>query len=198
MNFYDFSPIIIVILAYFLGSISSAILICKILHFPDPRNFGSKNPGATNILRIAGIKIAISVILFDILKGAIPVWLGLHFEISPIFLGATAVFACLGHMYPIFFKFYGGKGVATAFGTLITIDPNSSIVMMSIWTLIVLSFGYSSLGAIVTALIIPCYAWYFQSQYLLPIIIISSLVIIKHITNIRRLFNHKEERIWRD
>ncbi|AAZ40707.1 putative membrane protein [Candidatus Blochmanniella pennsylvanica str. BPEN] len=192
-----FFSILITIFAYFLGSISSAILICKILRFPDPRNFGSKNPGATNILRIAGLKIAISVILFDILKGAIPMWLGYHLKISPIFLGATAVFSCLGHMYPIFFKFYGGKGVATAFGVLTTIDLHLSIVMISSWTLTVLSFGYSSLGAIVTAFIIPCYAWHFQSQYLLPTIIISSLVVIKHAANIKRLWHHKENRIWR-
>ncbi|URJ23986.1 glycerol-3-phosphate 1-O-acyltransferase PlsY [Blochmannia endosymbiont of Camponotus sp.] len=193
-----FFSILVTIFAYFLGSISSAILICKILHFPDPRNFGSKNPGATNVLRIAGLKIAISVILFDILKGAIPVWLGFHLEISPIFLGATAIFSCLGHMYPIFFKFCGGKGVATAFGALTTIDLNLSMVMISTWSLTVLSFGYSSLGAIVTAFIIPCYAWYFQSQYLLPTIIIASLVIIKHAANIKRLWHHKENRIWRN
>lgn len=184
--------------AYFLGSISSAILICKILYFPDPRNLGSKNPGATNILRIAGLKIAISVILFDTLKGAIPIWLGYHLEIAPIFLGATAILSCLGHMYPIFFKFYGGKGVATAFGALATIDLNLAIVMISTWILTVLSFGYSSMGAIITALIIPCYAWYFQSQYLFSIIIISVLVIIRHSSNIKRLWHHKEKRIWRN
>ncbi|URJ29736.1 glycerol-3-phosphate 1-O-acyltransferase PlsY [Blochmannia endosymbiont of Camponotus sp.] len=190
--------ILIIISAYLLGSISSAILICKILDIPDPRYFGSKNPGATNIFRIAGYKIAILVILFDVLKGAIPIWLGYYLEISSNSLGITAIFSCLGHMYPIFFKFYGGKGVATAFGALTTINVNLSIIMISTWLLTVLSFGYSSLGAVISALIVPCYTWYFQPQYSLPTIIISSLVLIKHIVNIKRLWNHQEKRIWRN
>ncbi|WP_159714899.1 glycerol-3-phosphate 1-O-acyltransferase PlsY [Blochmannia endosymbiont of Camponotus nipponensis] len=190
--------IFIIIFAYFLGSISSAILICKILHFPDPRDFGSKNPGATNIFRIAGRKIAISVIVFDILKGVIPIWLGYYSKIPPVFLGATAIFTCLGHMYPIFFRFHGGKGVATAFGALTTINFDLAIVMISTWIITVLSTGYSSVGAIVTALIIPCYAWYFQSQYFILTIIISSLVIIRHSSNIQRLWHHQEKHIWRN
>ncbi|URJ28109.1 glycerol-3-phosphate 1-O-acyltransferase PlsY [Candidatus Blochmannia vicinus (nom. nud.)] len=190
--------ILIIISAYLLGSISSAILICKILNISDPRYFGSKNPGATNIFRIAGYKIAIFVILFDISKGAIPIWLGHYLEISPDSLGIAAIFSCLGHMYPIFFKFYGGKGVATAFGALTTININLSVIMISTWLLTVLSFGYSSLGAIIAALIVPFYTWYFQPQHLLPTIIISSLVLIKHIVNIKRLWNHQEKRIWRN
>lgn len=193
-----FISILIIILAYLLGSVSSAILICKILNIPDPRYFGSKNPGATNIFRIAGYKIAVFVILFDVLKGAIPIWLSYYLKISSDFLGTIAIFSCLGHMYPIFFKFFGGKGVATSFGALTAININFSVIMMSTWSLTVLSFGYSSLGAVVTALIVPCYTWYFQPQYLFSTIIISSLVLIKHIVNIRRLWNRQEKRIWRN
>lgn len=190
------SFILITTFTYLVSSISTAILICKVLHYPDPRNFGSNNPGATNILRIAGHNIAIIVLIIDILKGAIPVWISYYLNMPPVYLGTIAIVACLGHMYPIFFKFYGGKGVATAFGAITIMGIDIFIIMISIWTLTILSFKYSSLAAIITAIVIPCYAWYFQPQYFLSIIIISSLIIIRHINNIKRLWRHQETRIW--
>lgn len=192
MNIFS---ILIIILAYFIGSISTAILACKIFHYPDPRNFGSKNPGATNILRIAGRNTAIGVLILDILKGIIPMWISYYLHFSPCCSGIIAISVCLGHMYPIFFKFYGGKGVATAFGAITTIGIDLCIVMLGIWTLIILFSKYSSLAAIITAIIIPFYVWYFHSQYLLSIITISLLIIIRHINNIKRLWNHQEKRI---
>lgn len=189
-----FPIILIIIFAYFLGSISSAILICKILHHPDPRKFGSKNPGATNILRIAGHNIAIIVLIIDILKGITPVWIGYYLNIPPSYIGIVAISVCLGHMYPIFFKFYGGKGVATAFGAITTMGIDIFIIMISTWILTIISFKYSSLASIITAIIIPCYTWYFHTQYFLPITIISSLIIIRHIDNIKRLWYHQEKK----
>ncbi len=98
-----------IIFAYLLGSISSAVLICRVLRLPDPRNVGSQNPGATNVLRIGGKKAAVAVLLCDMLKGTIPVWGGYFLNIEPFMLGLVAIAACLGHMYPIFFHFKGGK-----------------------------------------------------------------------------------------
>lgn len=190
--------ILIIIFSYFVGSISTAILICKILHYPDPRNFGSKNPGATNVLRIAGRNIAISVLIIDILKGIIPMWISYYLNVSFSCSNTVAIAVCLGHMYPIFFKFYGGKGVATAFGVITTMGIDLCIVMISTWTLIILSFKYSSLAAIITAIIMPCYVWCFQPQYFLPVVTISFLITIRHIDNIKRLWSHQEKRIWKN
>lgn len=155
----------------------------------------SLNPGATNILRIAGRNIACIVLILDILKGIIPMWISYHLNVPPFCSGIIAVSVCLGHMYPIFFKFYGGKGVATAFGAIATIGIDLFMIMICAWTFILLSFKYSSLAAIITAIIIPVYVWYFHAQYFLPIITISLLIIIRHINNIKRLWNHQEKRI---
>ena len=106
------------IFAYLLGSISSAILICKAAGLPDPRENGSHNPGATNVLRIGGHWAALAVLLFDILKGMLPVWLGYYLGLTQFELGMVALGACLGHIFPIYFRFKGGKGVATAFGAI--------------------------------------------------------------------------------
>lgn len=191
--------ILTIALTYFIGSISTAILICKMLRYPDPRKIGSKNPGATNIYRIAGRNIAIGVLIIDILKGAIPVYIGssyLHF--SPYYLNMITISVCIGHMYPIFFKFYGGKGVATALGaiTIMIGDINLFIIMISTWIITIIFFKYSSLASIITAIVTPSYIWYFHMQYFLSIIIISFLIIIRHINNIKRLWNHQETRTW--
>lgn len=193
----NFLYILTVILAYLIGSMSAAVLICKILHYPDPRNSGSKNPGATNTLRIAGRKIAISVLIIDVLKGAIPVWISDYLNVSTSCLNVVAISVCLGHIYPIFFKFSGGKGVATALGAIAIMKIDLTIIMISIWVVTVLFFKYSSLASIITAIIIPFYTWYFQPQYLLSIITISLLIIIRHANNIKRLWHRKEIRIWR-
>lgn len=105
----DALALIMTMAAYLLGSVSSAVLICRLLKLPDPRNVGSNNPGATNVLRIGGKGAAVSVLLCDMLKGTIPVWGGYFLGIDPIILGVIAIAACLGHMYPIFFHFKGGK-----------------------------------------------------------------------------------------
>lgn len=105
----DALALIMTMAAYLLGSVSSAVLICRLLKLPDPRSVGSNNPGATNVLRIGGRGAAVSVLLCDMLKGTIPVWGGYFLGIDPIILGVIAIAACLGHMYPIFFHFKGGK-----------------------------------------------------------------------------------------
>ena len=112
--------LLMIIAAYLLGSISSAVLICRVMRLPDPRTVGSNNPGATNVLRAGGKKAAILVLLCDMLKGTIPVWSGYGLGIDPILLGFIGIAACLGHIYPIFFHFKGGKGCRNGFGSVRT------------------------------------------------------------------------------
>lgn len=104
-----------ILIAYLCGSISSAILVCRLCGLPDPRTSGSGNPGATNVLRIGGKGAAVAVLIFDVLKGMLPVWGAYELGVSPFWLGLIAIAACLGHIWPVFFGFKGGKGVATAF-----------------------------------------------------------------------------------
>lgn len=188
--------LIFIIFAYLLGSISSAILICRLFRLPDPRQYGSQNPGATNVLR-SGNKLAAGLVLFfDMLKGALPVWVAWYSNISPFFLGLIAISACLGHIYPIFFHFQGGKGVATAFGAMLTIgfDLGGSVLLS--WLLSLFITGYSSFAALFTALFAPIYTFIFKAQYTLPVAMLSCLIILRHYDNILRLIRGEEEKIW--
>lgn len=186
-----------IIFAYLCGSISSAILVCKAAGLPDPRENGSGNPGATNVLRIGGRLAAAAVLIFDVLKGMIPVWLAYKLEVSPFYLGLTAIAACLGHIYPVFFHFRGGKGVATAFGAIAPIGWDLTGLMLGTWLLTVLLSGYSSLGAIISALIAPFYVWWFKPQFTFPVAMLSCLILMRHHDNIQRLWRGKEGKIWK-
>ncbi|WP_338803854.1 glycerol-3-phosphate 1-O-acyltransferase PlsY [Xenorhabdus griffiniae] len=185
-----------IIFAYLCGSISSAILICRLARLPDPRQHGSGNPGATNVLRIGGKWAALAVLVCDVLKGLIPVWLAYKLNVSPFYLGITAIAACLGHIYPIFFHFKGGKGVATAFGAIAAIGWDLMGLIAGTWILTVLLSGYSSLGAIVSALIAPFYVWWFKPEFTFPVAMLSCLVLVRHHDNIQRLWRGQESRIW--
>ncbi|MEF1212045.1 glycerol-3-phosphate 1-O-acyltransferase PlsY, partial [Vibrio alginolyticus] len=165
----DALALIMTMAAYLLGSVSSAVLICRLLKLPDPRSVGSNNPGATNVLRIGGRGAAVSVLLCDMLKGTIPVWGGYFLGIDPIILGVIAIAACLGHMYPIFFHFKGGKGVATALGAIAPIGLDLTGLVMLTWLSVAALFRYSSLAALVTVLVTPFYTWMFKPQYTLPV-----------------------------
>ncbi|MDF9398324.1 glycerol-3-phosphate 1-O-acyltransferase PlsY [Vibrio sp. 1180_3] len=181
-----------IISAYLLGSISSAVLICRVLRLSDPRDVGSNNPGATNVLRIGGKKAAIAVLLFDMLKGTIPVWVGYYLGIDPILLGLVAITACLGHMYPIFFHFKGGKGVATALGAIAPIGLDLTGLIMLTWIVVALLFRYSSLAALITVLLAPFYTWLIKPQYTLPVAMLCCLIVFRHHQNIKRLFTGTE------
>jgi glycerol-3-phosphate acyltransferase PlsY len=185
-----------IIFAYLCGSISSAILVCRVARLPDPRTAGSGNPGATNVLRLGGRLAAASVLIFDILKGMLPVWLAYRLNIPPMYLGLTAIAACLGHIYPVFFHFKGGKGVATAFGAIAPIGWDLTGLMMGTWLLTVLLSGYSSLGAIVSALIAPFYVWWFKPEFTFPVAMLSCLILLRHHDNIQRLWRGQEGKIW--
>ncbi|TPG61478.1 glycerol-3-phosphate 1-O-acyltransferase PlsY [Ewingella americana] len=185
-----------IIFAYLCGSISSAILVCRVAGLPDPRRQGSGNPGATNVLRIGGRAAAATVLIFDVLKGMLPVWLAYRLNIPPMYLGLTAIAACVGHIYPVFFRFKGGKGVATAFGAIAPIGWDLTGLMTGTWLLTVLLSGYSSLGAIVSALIAPFYVWWFKPQFTFPVAMLSCLILLRHHDNIQRLWRRQETKIW--
>ncbi|MDO6409827.1 glycerol-3-phosphate 1-O-acyltransferase PlsY [Pantoea phytobeneficialis] len=186
-----------IIFAYLCGSISSAILVCKLAGLPDPRTEGSGNPGATNVLRIGGKAPAAAVLIFDIAKGMLPVWIAWLLHVAPLYLGLTAIAACLGHIYPVFFRFRGGKGVATAFGAIAPIGWDLTGLMTGTWLLTVLLSGYSSLGAIVSALIAPFYVWWFKPQFTFPVSMLSCLILLRHHDNIQRLWRGQENKIWK-
>ncbi|PHM66457.1 putative glycerol-3-phosphate acyltransferase PlsY [Xenorhabdus stockiae] len=185
-----------IIFAYLCGSISSAILICRLAGLPDPRQHGSGNPGATNVLRIGGKSAAFAVLICDVLKGMIPVWLAYKLNIQPFYLGIIAIAACLGHIYPVFFHFKGGKGVATAFGAIAAIGWDLMGLIAGTWLLTVLLSGYSSLGAIIGALVAPFYVWWFKPEFTFPVAMLSCLILMRHHDNIQRLWRGQESRIW--
>ncbi|MDK2704510.1 glycerol-3-phosphate 1-O-acyltransferase PlsY [Vibrio vulnificus] len=191
----DAMAVTMTIIAYLLGSISSAVLICRVLRLPDPRGVGSNNPGATNVLRIGGKGAAAAVLLCDMLKGTIPVWSGYYLGIEPVLLGVIAIAARLGHMYPLFFHFQGGKGVATALGAIAPIGLDLTGMIMATWLLVAILFRYSSLAALVTVLLAPMYTWMIKPQYTLPVGMLCCLIVLRHHQNIRRLFTGEEPKI---
>jgi acyl phosphate:glycerol-3-phosphate acyltransferase len=184
--------ILMIIIAYLGGSLSGAIIISRIMHLPDPSEHGSHNPGATNILRLNGKLPAIFVLIFDMLKGAIPVYIAYRLGVTPFFLGIIGIFACLGHIFPCFFHFRGGKGVATALGMMIPIGFDFTGCFILTWLLALLITGYSSVAAIVGFLMAPFYVWLFRPELTLPVSMLSCLIIIRHNSNIARLLKGDE------
>ncbi len=187
--------LLMIIFAYLLGSISSAVLICRLYRLPDPREEGSCNAGATNVLRLGGRVAAIMVMLFDMLKGAIPVYVGYRLGLEPFMLGFVAIAACIEHVIPIFFHFRGGKGVATALGSIAPIGLDLTGTMLVTWLIAVAASGYSSLGAICASLIAPFVTWLIKPQFTLSVAMLSCLIIICHHSNIRRLINGTEQKV---
>ncbi|MGF1877661.1 glycerol-3-phosphate 1-O-acyltransferase PlsY [Photobacterium frigidiphilum] len=188
--------LLIIIGAYLLGSISSAVLISRLYRLPDPRDSGSGNPGATNVLRLGGKSAASMVLVCDVLKGMLPVWLSYFLNINPFLLGIIGIAACLGHIYPIFFHFRGGKGVATALGALAPIGWDLSGMLIGTWLLTVFITGYSSLGSLITALAAPMLTWFVKPEYTMAVSMLSCLIVLRHHDNLRRLFEGKETKIW--
>ena len=186
---------LICICAYLIGSVSSAVLVCQLFKLPDPRFSGSNNPGATNVLRLGGKLPAALVLTFDILKGTIPVWGAYFLGVEPNWLGAIAVAACLGHIYPVFFHFNGGKAVATAFGALLPIGLSLGGLLIATWAIVVWLTRYSSLGAIITVALAPIYTWLIKPLYTVPVSFLTVLIIFRHRTNIKRLLQGKEPKI---
>lgn len=180
--------------AYFLGSISSAVIICRLMSLPDPRTQGSKNPGATNVLRIGGKKAAIITLLSDGLKGVLPLLLGHYLDLTLIQLSFVALFSFLGHTYPIFFKFKGGKGVATFLGSLLILNIWTGLTFIFIWLFVAKVLKISSLSALITCFISPLIFYYFTTNLsaTYTIIAICLWLFFNHRSNIKRLLSGKE------
>lgn len=193
----------LILAAYLIGSISNAILLANVFKLPDPRTVGSNNPGTTNILRIAGKKIAIIVLILDLLKGLIPVYLAKLFNMEELIIAATAMAVFIGHLFPIFFKFQGGKGVATTLGIILAICWPLALMIVGGWILIFIKFRISSLAALVACcmtIILGIFNLFDEttifniSQELnLCLITLSIIIIIKHKENIKKLLDNKED-----
>ena len=189
--------VLLIAFAYLLGSISSAIIVCRILGLPDPRGEGSGNPGATNVLRIGGKKAAAITLVGDMLKGLIPVLLAKLLGAGIAVQAVVAVAAFLGHLYPIFFGFRGGKGVATALGVLLGLHWPVGLLTIATWLVIAKVFKISSLAALLSLLLAPVYIWWLVPE---PSLIIAMLVILillfwRHRSNIQNLLKGTEGRI---
>ncbi|WP_294615164.1 glycerol-3-phosphate 1-O-acyltransferase PlsY [uncultured Gilliamella sp.] len=184
--------VMMIIIAYLCGSLSGAMIISRIMHLPNPSECGSHNPGATNVFRINGKLPALIVLIFDMLKGAIPVYIAYRLGITSFFLGIIGIAACLGHIFPCFFHFRGGKGVATALGMMMPIGVDFSGCFILTWLLALLITGYSSVAAIVSFLCAPFYVWLFKPELTLPVTMLSCLIIIRHSSNIMRLLKGEE------
>lgn len=187
----------LIILAYLMGSICSAIIVCKTFALPDPRTEGSKNPGATNILRLAGKKYALIVLATDLLKGIIPVLIAKMFSLNPTTIGFVALAAVVGHMYPIFFNFQGGKGVATAIGALLGFQFIVGVMVTATWLLVVKFSRYSSLASIASISLAPFYSLLIIGRIDIfpPIFFMAILILIKHKNNINRLIDGTEPKV---
>ena len=190
-----FTAYLMIFGTYLLGSVSSAIIFCRLAGLPDPRENGSKNPGATNVLRIGGRLSALGVLLFDVLKGMLPVAIAFRLGLEPSEIGFIALAACLGHVFPIFFHFRGGKGVATALGTLIPFGMEISELALATWLITFLISRYSSLSAVITALILPTFVWWYKPEFTFPIALVCCLLVYRHHDNIQRLWRRQEDKM---
>lgn len=188
---------ILVVLGYLSGSLASAVIVCRALKLPDPRREGSGNPGATNVLRLGGKQAAALTLAGDMLKGAIPVLLAHLLTDSPTVLAATAVAAFVGHLYPVFFQFKGGKGVATAFGAVAALVIPVALFMAAVWVLAAMATRYASLASMSAAAAAPLFALVFirEPAYIVALIVIAALLVYRHWGNIERLRDGSEPEI---
>lgn len=185
------------LLAYLFGSISSAVVVSRAMGLQDPRTAGSRNPGATNVLRLGGKKAAVITLAGDILKGVIPVLIARALTDDPRLLAATAAAAFLGHLFPVFFGFKGGKGVATAWGALAALNLWVGLALILSWFVVAFAFRYSSLAALSAAVLGPVYVWWFLREpvYLVTALGICALLLWRHRGNIHNLLAGKEDKI---
>ncbi|MFN3714825.1 MAG: glycerol-3-phosphate 1-O-acyltransferase PlsY [Alcanivoracaceae bacterium] len=190
---HAFITALLFLTAYLGGSISSAILVCRLFGLPDPRTEGSHNPGATNVLRLGGKPAAALTLAGDVLKGVIPVLVALYWLELPLLIAALAGwFAFLGHLFPIFFQFQGGKGVATAFGLLFALHWPTALVTGAIWVSLFAALRISSLASMVAFLAMPLITALWQPDILWPMILLSGVLIGRHHSNIRKLLSGEE------
>ena len=195
------ASVLFVFVAYLVGSISFAVVVSWGFGLPDPHTYGSGNPGATNVLRTGKKAAAVLTLLGDAAKGAIALWLARRlapdFDVGEITLAAVAFAAFLGHLFPVYFRFKGGKGVSTAAGILLALDLRIAGVVLLVWLLVVIASRYSSLGAIIAALAAPVATVYFLGwgPFAWMVLAMTALLLWRHRANIGRLMNGSESRI---
>ena len=199
-------PILATLAAYLIGSLSFAVIVSRVMGLHDPRTYGSGNPGATNVLRSGSKPAAIATLLLDALKGWLPVmlvqWFGQPYGLGDGTLAAVGLAAFLGHLYPVFFRFQGGKGVATALGVLLGISGWLGLATALTWLIVAFFFRYSSLASLVSAVFAPVYyvlcggiLWYTEAPVTAAIVAMGLLLIWRHRENIQRLVAGKESRL---
>ena len=195
-----------VVMAYLLGSLSFAVIVSRVMGLKDPRSYGSHNPGATNVLRSGNKKAAVATLVLDAFKGWLPVmlvkWFGKDVGLEDATVAAVAFAAFLGHLFPVFFGFKGGKGVATAAGALLGLEWILGLATLATWLIVAFFTRYSSLASMVSAAFAPVFylmgdraAWYAERSILLAIFMIGLLLVIRHKDNINKLLSGKESRL---
>ncbi|MBK9235682.1 MAG: glycerol-3-phosphate 1-O-acyltransferase PlsY [Rhodoferax sp.] len=201
-----FFPLLAVLVGYAIGSLSFAVIVSRVMGLNDPRTYGSKNPGATNVLRSGSKAAAVVTLLLDAMKGWLPVmlvrWFGKPYGLEEGTLAMVGLAAFLGHLYPVFFRFVGGKGVATALGVLVGISPILGLAVAASWLIMAYFFRYSSLASLSAAVFAPAYyifgdrvAWFLDKSVLLAISCMSVLLIYRHAENIGRLAKGTESKL---
>lgn len=195
------NSLIAIILAYLIGSLSFAVIVSRLMGLPDPHTYGSGNPGATNVLRTGKKAAALLTLLGDSAKGWFAVWLAQRFAaeygLSPAAIAGVSIAVFLGHLFPVFFRFLGGKGVATALGILLAISGWLGLATLATWLIVAFFFRYSSLAAIVASVFAPLYCFFLfgMSAALPAVILMSALLVWRHKENIRKLRNGTESKI---
>jgi glycerol-3-phosphate acyltransferase PlsY len=200
------APVVAALLAYLIGSLSFAVLVSRAMGLRDPRTFGSKNPGATNVLRSGSKPAAVVTLLLDAAKGWLPValvqWFGAPYGSGDGTVALVGLAAFLGHLYPVFFGFAGGKGVATALGVLVGVHWGLGLAAAATWVLIAFFFRYSSLASLAAAVFAPLYylfgngvAWAVDAQVAVAITAMAGLLMWRHAENISRLVKGTESRL---
>jgi acyl phosphate:glycerol-3-phosphate acyltransferase len=199
-------PLLATVAAYLVGSLSFAVIVSRVMGLSDPRTFGSKNPGATNVLRSGSKLAAVLTLLLDAVKGWLPVvavkWWGQPYGLEEGTMALVGLAAFLGHLFPVFFRFVGGKGVATALGVLVATSGWLGLATMLTWLIIAYFFRYSSLASLVAAVFAPVYyifgdgvAWLMDKNLLLSTVLMSALLIWRHLENISRLVKGTESKL---
>jgi glycerol-3-phosphate acyltransferase PlsY len=199
-------PLLATVAAYLIGSLSFAVIVSRVMGLNDPRTYGSKNPGATNVLRSGSKAAAVVTLLLDAVKGWLPVaaiqWWGQPYGLGEGTMALAGFAAFIGHLYPVFFKFVGGKGVATAMGVLVATSGWLALATGLTWLIVAYAFRYSSLASLVAALFAPAYyafgdgvAWVTDRNLLLSTAVMSIFLIWRHSENISRLVNGTESKL---
>lgn len=182
-------PVVWIVAAYLLGSIAFGILVSKLFGLPDPRTVGSGNIGATNVARSGKKSAALLTLFGDVFKGWFPVWLALQSGMLMWVVSAAGLAVFFGHLYPIYYRFKGGKGVATALGVMLAISPLLALAALVTWVLVFAVSRYSSLAAIIAAALAPVFAWFLlpYKDYVITVLVMSVFLIWRHRSNIQKL-----------